>query len=57
MKIKADKEGQQVISQLVDLALKYGGIQALPLVNAVQKNFELIKNDTVAKNENTGLEI
>jgi len=45
MKIQADKEGQQAISQLVDLALKYGGIQALPLVNAIQKSFDLIEDN------------
>jgi len=47
MIIKADKEGKQAITQLVDLAMKYAGIQVLHLVNQVNAAFKEL--DTVEK--------
>ncbi|MCP4255533.1 MAG: hypothetical protein GY775_19430 [Candidatus Scalindua sp.] len=35
MVIKVDKEGSKALTQIVDLALKAGGLQALQLVNTI----------------------
>ena len=42
MIIKVDKEGQSVIEQLCDIALKQGGIQNLKQINLTLQSMELL---------------
>lgn len=43
MKIKADKQGIQVLEQLCDLALKSGGIKNFLTIKAIIESVEEIK--------------
>lgn len=45
MKIQADKEGLELIKQLLDLALKQGGLQNLQAVQAALAGMEELKED------------
>jgi len=43
MKIRADKEGVEVITQLLDLALRHGGIKNLEITNKIAQAVEEIE--------------
>jgi hypothetical protein len=45
MLIQSDKEGKQVITNLVDIALRGAGIQALQLANTVLINLKEIEEE------------
>ncbi len=46
MLIKADKEGQDAIIKLCDIALKTGGIPNMAPVNSIMTSVTLIEADT-----------
>lgn len=47
MRIIADKEGQAVLQQLADIALKQGGIQNLQAVNQFLQSIQMIEETKV----------
>lgn len=46
MKISVDMEGKSVITELVDLALKVGGIQNMAIVQKTLQSMEVIVPET-----------
>jgi len=49
MKITADKEGQEAIKQLIDIALKQGGLQNYNAVGTILNSISLIETSEVVE--------
>jgi hypothetical protein len=52
MKILVDKEGADIVTQLLDIALKHLGLKSIDSVNEVRKNVQIIQGE-VEKDEET----
>jgi len=50
MKILVDKEGADIVTQLLDIALKHLGLKSIDSVNEVRKNVQIIQGE-VEKDE------
>ncbi len=54
MIIKVDKEGEKVLTDLCDLALRVGGLKNVNAVTQLLNTIEVIKNDTARKDIKKG---